>query len=637
MRVKPRIVHRGGQWIAGLLLAACLVGSQVAAAGESSPLTWQWQPYNQGLVPHAMVMTVAVQSDHPATLYAGTYEPPGLWRSDDGGDSWVVDDQGLRGSPVYAAHWNDMRSRWWIGARDGLYTRTSVAAAWQPAGLEGVRGVYALAQDKSGRLYAATEDGLFRTDDMKSWQAVPVVRVGAEPAILALAVSPDGRTLLAGTRGQGAWLSSNGGAGWSPATGPGAETFVTALMFAPEPAAVAHAGTGAGIYRSTNGGKTWQAVNGLQSQAYEFAAGTDGSLFAALAGQVARSTDGGLSWTLHGAGLRPGERLLDLTPDPDNPALLFAAAWDGLYVSQDRGESWSKPDEGPGYPDVNTLAWDSTGNLLAGTRLGLYRRTPDAGAWETAAGIQGRPVLTIAQAGEGQDLYAGCSGGLFRSTDGGETWAEVISELSDDGIAGVVIDPADPNHLQAWVAFGRVHESRDGGVNWIPRWEGLGDVRPVTAIHRSVTGEIYAGAEDGLFRWQAAGEVWQSLSLPLVAPTVFVIETDARDTGAVHAGATDGLWRSQDDGSTWRRWGKGLEGITVTAISVSPTDRQSAFAGTRHAGLYMTANGGATWEPAWKDRLASASVRDILFNAEGTTVYVASDRGIWQGKVRDAR
>jgi photosystem II stability/assembly factor-like uncharacterized protein len=209
--------------------------------------------------------------------------------------------------------------------------------------------------------------------------------------------------------------------------------------------------------------------------------------------------------------------------------------------------------------------------------------------------------------------------------------------LSDDGIAGLVVDPADADHLHAWVAFGRIHESQDGGRNWIARWEGLGDVRPVTAIHRTQEGQFYVGAEDGLFRWSAERQAWQPLSLPLVAPTVFVVESDSGTQGAVYAGATDGLWRSPDDGKTWSRWDTGLEGVTVTALAISPADAHVAFAGTRHMGLYVTTDGGTSWQPAWEGRLAAASVRDVLFSDDGKVVYVASDRGIWRGKGHGAR
>jgi len=649
---------RHAVWLAiELLMAVFLAGGH--GTGEGDLMAWEspsgrlthWQPYSQGLPTYAMVVTVAVQPTDPGPIYAGTYEPPGLWRSDDGGQSWQVDDRGLGGSPVFTLHWDAVRRQWWAGARDGLYTRSVGAGSprpyspWQATGLR-ERAVYAIAEAGKSQLYAATEDGLFRSSDAASWQRMPMAADQAGTAILTLAVSADSRTLLAGTAGQGLWIGRDRGAAWSPAgEGPHvpdtsqvpgtsaalAQAYVSAALFDPKAGGAAYASTSERAYRSVDSGVTWQAITSLEGGVHAFAVGTDSVLYAGLAGQVARSSDGSRTWELHGAGLRPGDKVLGLAVSPDNPALVYAAAWDGLYVSNDGGESWARRSDGLGYPDVNVLAWDSSGDLLAGTRAGLFRRAPDAAAWEAVSDIQGRPVLTLAGPGDGHNVYAGCSGGLFRSTNGGQTWSEVASELSDDGIAGLAVDPANPDHLHAWVAFGRIHESQDGGQSWIARWAGLGNVRPVSAIHRTDDGQLFAGAEDGLFHWEPARQTWQLLLLPPVAPTVFVVETDARDRGAIYAGATDGFWRSPNGGKTWSRWGTGLAGMTVTALAISPADERIAFAGTRHKGLYLTDDGGATWRPVWDGRLATASVRDILFSDDGTAVYVASDQGIWQG------
>ncbi len=625
-----------------------MAGSQGISVDAGS--AFAWQPYVQGLPAYAMAVTVAMQPNNPAMLYAGTYEPPGLWRSDDGGRSWIADDAGLGGSPVYAVHWDAVRGRWWVAARAGLYTRRRTSAAWQPAGLR-EHVVYALAEDDEGQLYAAAADGLFRSNDADNWQSVPLAAGQAGPAALAIAVSADGRTLLVGTAGAGPWVSRDGGATWAPAAGGPpeadqalAQAYVSAVLLDPRPGGAAYASTTERAYRSADGGVTWRPIADLEGRIHAFTVGADGSVYAALTGQVARSADGGGTWAVRDAGLRPGDKILDLAVSPADPAMVYAAAWDGLYASSDRGQSWQRRSDGLGYPDVNVLAWDAAGSLLAGTRSGLYRKAPGSATWSAVPDLQGRPVLSLA-VGAGSPhpyaaprpsatshaSYAGCSGGLFRSADGGQTWAEVVSELSSAGIAGLAVDPADPDHLHAWVAFGRVHESHDGGRNWVARWEGLGDVRPVATIHRSVAGQLYAGAEDALFRWDAEGLAWQPLPFPGAAPTVFVVMTDARDPATLYAGATDGLWRSPDGGRTWRRWGMGLAGRTVTALAVSPSDDRIAFAGTRHMGLYLTDDGGATWRPAWDGCLTAASVRDILFSPDGQAVYVASDRGIWQG------
>jgi photosystem II stability/assembly factor-like uncharacterized protein len=634
-------------------MAMLLIAGSDSGVSGSSPMAWHWQPYSQGLPTYAMVLTVAVQPTDPTVIYAGTYEPPGLWRSGDRGQSWVMDNRGLQGSPVYALHWDAIRQRWWVSARNGLYTRSGANDPWRPVKLD-TQPAYAVAEEATGSLYVATEGGLFRFGDEEAWAAVPIAVLEDSTAILDLAVSPDGLTLLVGSAGHGLWVSRDGGATWSGARttstasrsqGESApaqrddltQASVSAVLIDPRAGGAAYASTSERAYLSPDGGTTWKPVTELEGRVHSFAAGSDGKVYAALKGRVARSDDGGASWNGSETGLPREDRVLDLAVSSADPALLFAAAWDGVYVSADGGRSWEPLANEVGYPDVSVLAWDGAGHLLAGSRSGIYWRAAVQAAWERIPGGGSRPVLSFADAENGRDFFAGLSGGLLRSTDGGRNWSEVPSELSEQGIAGLIVDPADVEHLYAWVAFGRVHESRDGGRTWAARWDGLGTVRPVTAIHRSNAGLLFAGAEDGLFRWEPASGAWRSVSLPMVAPTVFAVESDPRDPQLAIAGATDGLWRSQDGGTTWSRWGKGLEGVSVTAIAISPADRRSGFAGTRHSGLYVTGDGGATWQPAWEAGLATASVRDILFGDDGKTVYVACDQGVWRGDGHEAR
>jgi photosystem II stability/assembly factor-like uncharacterized protein len=214
----------------------------------------------------------------------------------------------------------------------------------------------------------------------------------------------------------------------------------------------------------------------------------------------------------------------------------------------------------------------------------------------------------------------------------------------------LALDPHSPEHLYVRLKFERVYESWDGGQNWEARWEGLGAAREVISIDLGSSGLLIAGANDGLFRWepderasQGVG-LWQRVAPELKGQTVFTVVIDPRDEAVVYAGATDGLWRSQDGGDSWSRWGEGLTGITVTAVGLA--DEQVAYAGTMYEGLYVTEDGGATWQPVRRGVPATASVRAILLSpvlsgvlslSKGGTkgpaeqqVYVATDQGVFR-------
>jgi len=466
--------------------------------------------------------------------------------------------------------------------------------------------------------------------------------------ILALGVSPDGQDLYVGTAGDGLWISHDAGMTWASMPQM-ADDYVSALLVDPEAGAWAYARTLKQVYRSDDRGRTWVPVPDLDRRAYGFALGADGAHYVGLNGQVARSDDGGLHWTFFDNGLHPGTDVLDLAAAFHDPARLYAAAWEGFYRSEDGGQTWKRCSQGLGNVEVDALAWDGQGWLLAGTRMGIYRWAPDADRWEPLPqGFQDRHVQVLESGPDSQVFYAGTDGGLLRSEDGGQTWVEVTSGLTGRSMPDLAVDTQSPEHLYIRLKFERVYESWDSGQNWQARWEGLGAAREVISIDLDSSGLLISGANDGLFRWEPDEGLWLRVAPDLEGQTVFTVVIDPRDEALVYAGATDGLWRSQDGGDSWDRWGKGLAGITVTAVGLDLADERVAYAGTMYEGLYITGNGGTTWRPVRDGVPATTSVRAILLSPalspsaslgvnlpkgpDGQQVYVATDQGVFRRK-----
>jgi photosystem II stability/assembly factor-like uncharacterized protein len=643
-------------WALLLIYLILMIGCQQGLGQRPSPNREnlsRWEPFSQGLPSYALTLAVAADPSQPGVLYAGAYHPPGLWRSDDDGQTWVRDDQGLKNQPVFFLYWDPVRSRWWAGTGNGLYSRSAQGEAWQPTDLPR-SPAYALAQDRAGQLIlglAQDHHPLYRSADGDTWSPLPLALSpvegmgkgsGQEPSpsreALALAISPDGQDLYVGTAGDGLWISHDAcpepgrraGVNWSPVPQM-ADDYVSALLVDPEAGAWAYARTLKQVYRSDDRGQTWNPVPDLDRRAYGFALGADGAHYVTFKGEVARSDDGGLHWTFFDHGLYPGTDVLDLAVASHDPTRLYAAAWEGFYRSEDGGRTWKRCSEGLGNVEVDALAWDSQGRLLAGTRMGIYRRAPDADEWEPVPqGFQGRQVCVLESAPQNRVFYAGTDEGLLRSEDGGQTWVEVTSGLTGRGMPDLAVDPQSPEHLYIRLKFERVYESWDGGQNWEARWEGLGAAREVISIDLGSSGLLIAGANDGLFRWDSGEGHWQRVAPELEGQTVFTVVIDPRDERVAYAGATDGLWRSRDGGNSWSRWGDGLAGITVTAVGLDPIDEQIAYAGTMYDGLYVTEDGGATWHPEQSGAPATASVRAILLSSDGQQVYVATEQGIFR-------
>lgn len=182
--------------------------------------------------------------------------------------------------------------------------------------------------------------------------------------------------------------------------------------------------------------------------------------------------------------------------------------------------------------------------------------------------------------------------GLVRSTDGGQTWQEVRSELTSHGMPGVLVDPENPNHLFIRLAYERIYEGNDGGQRWQARWAGMEPHHEVLAMARSGTGAFWAGTQEGLFVWDSQAQQWRSEPLPVPHQSIFAIAF-APDGQSAYVGATGGLWRWQAD-SDWQRCAAETLQHTVSALAVLPNSQ--VYAGTRYAGLYHSCDEGESWQ-----------------------------------------
>jgi photosystem II stability/assembly factor-like uncharacterized protein len=229
--------------------------------------------------------------------------------------------------------------------------------------------------------------------------------------------------------------------------------------------------TGGGIWKTTDSGATWAPVSDGQLKSGSVGAlavsESDPNVIYAGMGEacvrgnaangdgVYKSVDSGKTWK-H-MGLADSYHIGRIVIHPRNPDVVFVAALGhlfgpneerGVYRSKDGGKTWQKML----YRDADTGAVDlamdpSNPNLIYAT-LWQIRRKP----WTFESGGKGS--------------------GLFQSTDGGDTWAEITR---NDGLPkgvlgriGVAISPANPERVWAMVeaAEGGVYRSDDGGKKW---------------------------------------------------------------------------------------------------------------------------------------------------------------------------
>jgi photosystem II stability/assembly factor-like uncharacterized protein len=230
-------------------------------------------------------------------------------------------------------------------------------------------------------------------------------------------------------------------------------------------------GTGGGVWKTTDGGIRWRPITdgqlGTGSVGALAVADSDPNVIYVGMGEacirgnlshgdgVYKSTDAGKTW--RHVGLADTRHIGRVRVHPKNPDLVYVAALGhafgpnkdrGVFRSRDGGASWEKVlfvDDRTGAVD---LAMDATNPRVLYAAFWQAIRTP----WSLESG--------------------GPGSGLYKTTDGGDTWTKITAEglpkKSVWGRIGLAVSPANPNRVWAVIEAedGGVYRSDDAGKTW---------------------------------------------------------------------------------------------------------------------------------------------------------------------------
>lgn len=476
----------------------------------------------------------------------------GILKSIDGGKTWFQVNQGLRNLYIGSLFMHPRNPQILLAGAgnvaypegEGIYLSTDGGAHWKYMGGGRITSVEFAFGDPSVA-YAGGDEMFYRSDDGgKTWRVY--IRhdrkwgpPGMRPALpIDFQVDPrDPMRIFVNNYGGGNFLSTDGGKTWvSTSTGyTGAD--LTDVAVDPDNPAIVYANGRNGPFKSTDSGMTWRGINP--------------------------------------GPIDEGARVV-VDPHNTNHILLSNTQWAWVYESIDGGMNWRmvinyhkelRSDQRFQGMWAIAFAPSKPGKVYGG--FGMWRCATDAE--ERSCNI--RPIVSI-----------------LTSEDGGRTWTQRKNTALDGlTVTEIVVHPLNADIAWAATVGGGVFRTSDGGVTWAPASNGLLDKRVMDLAGDPKNPDVlYAGtAERGVFKSQDGGRSWRvsSVGMNPNEPIGSVIVNPVQPN-VVYAGSwSSGLFLSADAGASWYLINDGLRTRSVRALTISP-DSKVLYAGTRGEGVF---------------------------------------------------
>lgn len=447
-----------------------------------------------------------------------------------------------------------------------------------------------LTDPASGTIYiGAFGGGVLKSTD-RGATFVPVNHGLTYLAVTYLAMDPrDPNHLVAGTGGNGSFVTLDGGASWSATSEVSGN--VSALAFDPNDSNVIYAGYAVGntaaIKKSVDGGAHWaKADTGIRPGTTVWSIvpdPRDGNTVYIGTGSLGafKTTDGGASWTP----MRVAPVVWSIAVDPQDPDVVYAGTnGEGVFKSTDAGASFERIGS-PQFGVVLALIVDPRDSMrvYAGTVSAGIEVSVDGGLTWNKTAVSDGIFLSLSITDDGT-VYAGSAfNGAFvartrsgRSPGGRQAGGQpgsagpgnprqgtftpiAVSELraiNAQNVVSVTVDPLDPAHILLGTNDGGLIGSTDGGVTWHEAGKGLVSRSPRNVLYDPrVKGRLWCGSFEGggLYESDDNGGHW--VRHLFGSPTIYCwkVVIDPRSGAIYVATKGEGVWRSTDDGATFSR------------------------------------------------------------------------------------
>jgi len=579
-----------------------------------------WMQRNEGIdarlgttADEIPIFSLTIDPSHPNIVWAGTQNFKGVYKSVDGGESWVKKTDGITegneisfrnfgihptisntvfgGAEIRTSEMGQAFNR----TKGKIYKTTDGGDHWYPVWSGGSLVRFILFNHQNPQImYAST--GIFdreawddqeqqpggvgilkSTDGGEHWHEINngIPQSDGNRFLGFLEMHPTNPQILFAAAGNNTWgkggvfRTTNGGASWEKVLG---DDIFTMVVISPSDPDVVYAGSAAAIYRSDEGGDpdTWQRFwKGPEEHAW----GPPGIVAGVPIGAVVdpsdpmtifvnnygggnfKSTDGGGTWVNASAGYT-GAKLMDVVVSPDSEAVVYAIGRPGPFRSHNGGADWT----GLAYAPASFPEWYA---------VAVHPENP-------------QEVLI-------SDEHQGV---ILKSTDGGKNWH---------------------------VGFDFDHSSVNGGCTDGPKY--CHDGFRVIAHAPSSPTIIYAGmcAERrtiegpfevkrpsyGMYKSTLGGEprTWHEINDGLPASegamlNILAIAVDPFEPDVVYIGTwKNGVYKTVDGGDNWMPMNNGLTATEVRSLAIDPNYPEVVYAGLGEGrGIAKSVTAGALWQ-----------------------------------------
>ncbi len=363
-----------------------------------------------------------------------------------------------------------------------------------------------------------------------------------------------------------------------------------------------------------------------------------------------KSTNGGSSWTIHGAGygfnakIHPDVHEVIFAPGTSN---CFVGCDGGVFKTTNSGSSFTDLSDGLQIAQPYRLSCAATNaNIIMSGWQDNGTNRYSSGAWEEVLGGDG--METIISWASSQTMYGELYyGEIYKSTNGGNSFGNnpivgsggTAGTKDEDGdwVTPYIQDPVNSSTL--YVGKTKVYKSTNSGTSWTALGTvsaGSGKIKAI-AVATSNTSYIYCAKKDRFYASTNGGTAFtdRTSGIPVTSGSITYIAVSNTDPSKVWVSlsgysAANKVMYSSNAGQTWSNISTGLPNVPAnTIVYVNGSTSKSLYCGTDIGVFYRDDNTGS-WIP-YTDGLPNVIVNELEIHYGSSKIRAATyGRGIWE-------